>query len=141
MNPSLLKFVGSVFQCRPSDLSADDCRLRLARVPASSRLIYGQDPNTGIPSVYPVLAVRNVYLLPGVPPYFRMGFDFIKVRGGETYRLLKLFMHRIYTFWNLFAYLIVVPHILLIFFGIKLTWFPPPLCPRYNRSARFNGFT
>ncbi|VDM33709.1 unnamed protein product [Hydatigera taeniaeformis] len=78
LHPSLLKFVELMFGCKAMDLPQDDHRLRLARVPASSRLIYGQDPETGLQSEYPVLTVRNVFILPGLPPFFQLGFAFIK---------------------------------------------------------------
>lgn len=79
LHPSLLKFVESEFGCRACDLPLDDHRLRLARVPASSRLIYGRDPKTHLTSEYPVLSVGNVFVLPGLPQFFQLGFDFIKV--------------------------------------------------------------
>nr|CDS20212.1 fad synthase [Echinococcus granulosus] len=78
LHPSLLKFVETTFGCKAMELPQDDHRLRLARVPASSRLIYGQDPETCLPSEYPVLTVRNVFVLPGLPPFFQLGFTFIK---------------------------------------------------------------
>lgn len=82
LHPSLLKFVEAMFDCKATDLPQDDHRLRLARVPASSRLIYGQDPETSLPSEYPVLTVHNVFVLPGLPPFFQLGFAFIKVRSS-----------------------------------------------------------
>lgn len=81
LHPSLLKFVELTYGCKAADLPHNDHRLRLARVPASSKLIYGQDPETRLPSEYPVLSVRNVFLLPGLPPFFELGFAFIKVRS------------------------------------------------------------
>ncbi|KAL5960705.1 FAD synthase [Taenia solium] len=78
LHPSLLKFVEATFDCKATDLPQDDHRLRLARVPASSRLIYGRDPETSLPSEYPVLTVHNVFILPGLPPFFQLGFAFIK---------------------------------------------------------------
>lgn len=78
LHPSLLKFVESEYGCRATDLPPNDHRLRLARVPASSRLIYGKDPKTNKVFEYPVLSVGNVFILPGLPPFFELGFDFIR---------------------------------------------------------------
>lgn len=41
--------------------------MKLACIPESSRLNYGQDKKTGKTSVYPLVSVRNVYVFPGVP--------------------------------------------------------------------------
>jgi molybdenum cofactor synthesis domain-containing protein len=48
--------------------------LRLADVPAGSELVYGRD------DVWPVVAYRNVYILPGVPTLFRRKFVDIRDR-------------------------------------------------------------
>lgn len=48
--------------------------LRLADVPEGSALVYGKD------QVWPVVAYRNVYILPGVPTLFRRKFVDIRDR-------------------------------------------------------------
>jgi molybdenum cofactor synthesis domain-containing protein len=48
--------------------------LRLAEVPAGAELVYGKD------LVWPVVAYRNVYILPGVPALFRRKFIDIRDR-------------------------------------------------------------
>ena len=48
--------------------------LRLAEVPAGAELVYGKD------QVWPVVAYRNVYILPGVPSLFRRKFIDIRDR-------------------------------------------------------------
>ena len=48
--------------------------LRLADVPAGAELVYGRD------QVWPVVAYRNVYILPGVPALFRRKFVDIRDR-------------------------------------------------------------
>lgn len=48
--------------------------LRLADVPAGAHLVYGKD------QVWPVVAYRNVYILPGVPSLFRRKFVDIRDR-------------------------------------------------------------
>ena len=51
-----------------------DANLRLADVPAGAELVYGKD------QIWPVVAYRNVYILPGVPSLFRRKFIDIRDR-------------------------------------------------------------
>ena len=51
-----------------------DANLRLADVPAGAELVYGKD------QIWPVVAYRNVYILPGVPALFRRKFVDIRDR-------------------------------------------------------------
>lgn len=46
----------------------NDANLRLAHVPEGAELVYGKD------QLWPVVAYRNVYILPGVPTLFRRKF-------------------------------------------------------------------
>jgi len=48
--------------------------LRLADIPAGSVLVYGKD------DVWPVVSIKNVYILPGVPALFRRKFVDIRDR-------------------------------------------------------------
>ncbi|HEX4423435.1 MAG TPA: competence/damage-inducible protein A [Kofleriaceae bacterium] len=52
--------------------------LRLADVPQGAELVYGKD------QVWPVVAYRNVYILPGVPALFRRKFIDIRDRFRAT---------------------------------------------------------
>lgn len=52
--------------------------LRLADVPEGAELVYGKD------EVWPVVAYRNVYILPGVPALFRRKFVDIRDRFRAT---------------------------------------------------------
>lgn len=52
--------------------------LRLADVPDGAELVYGRD------QVWPVVAYRNVYILPGVPSLFRRKFIDIRDRFRAT---------------------------------------------------------
>jgi molybdenum cofactor synthesis domain-containing protein len=49
--------------------------LRMADVPEGARLLYGLPPE---PARWPVIAVHNVYVLPGVPAIFRRKFDSVR---------------------------------------------------------------
>ncbi|HUJ63307.1 MAG TPA: competence/damage-inducible protein A [Kofleriaceae bacterium] len=51
-----------------------DANLRLADVPAGAELVYGKD------QIWPVIAYRNVYIMPGVPTLFRRKFVDIRDR-------------------------------------------------------------
>lgn len=49
--------------------------LRMADIPEGAKLIYGDPPD---PTRWPVVAVGNVYVLPGVPAIFRRKFDILR---------------------------------------------------------------
>jgi molybdenum cofactor synthesis domain-containing protein len=51
--------------------------LRMADIPAGAQLIYGEGPNH---SRWPVIAYRNVYILPGVPSILQRKFAVIRDR-------------------------------------------------------------
>lgn len=67
--------------------SADEPRLRLADVPAGSHLAGGTNLS------WPVLVKENVYILPGVPEYFRRKFDAIR----ELFRAEPFYVYTIFT--------------------------------------------
>jgi molybdenum cofactor synthesis domain-containing protein len=58
--------------------------LRMADIPDGARLIYGDPPD---PTRWPVVAVANVYVLPGVPAIFRRKFDILRpmLRGRPIF--------------------------------------------------------
>lgn len=60
--------------------------LRLADVPEGAELVYGKD------EVWPVVAYRNVYILPGVPALFRR--KFVDIR--DRFRATPLTVARVY---------------------------------------------
>lgn len=60
-----------------------DTVLRMAEVPEGTELVgLGE-------TVFPIVKVRNVYVFPGVPSYFKMKFEFLKSRLKETPFVLK----------------------------------------------------
>ncbi|NXE17292.1 FLAD1 synthase, partial [Lophotis ruficrista] len=61
------KFFGKADEQRPE--------MKLARIPASSRLNYGTDGRTGRAFKYPLVSVRNVYIFPGVPALMERALD------------------------------------------------------------------
>lgn len=60
--------------------------LRLADVPEGAELVYGKD------QVWPVVAYRNVYILPGVPTLFRR--KFVDIR--DRFRVAPMTVARVY---------------------------------------------
>jgi molybdenum cofactor synthesis domain-containing protein len=66
---------------------ADESRLRMADVPEGSELIDAPELR------WPMLAVKNVYILPGVPEHFRRKFMAIR----ERFRVAPFYVHAIYT--------------------------------------------
>ncbi|HXG91298.1 MAG TPA: molybdopterin-binding protein [Blastocatellia bacterium] len=67
--------------------SADEARLRMADMPEGSVLIQDQGMR------WPVLAIENVYILPGVPELFRSKFETIR----ERFRAEPFYVCSIYT--------------------------------------------
>jgi molybdenum cofactor synthesis domain-containing protein len=63
-----------------------EANLRLADVPAGAELVYGKD------QIWPVVAYRNVYILPGVPTLFRR--KFIDIR--DRFRAVPVIAARLY---------------------------------------------
>ncbi|TGZ65831.1 hypothetical protein CRM22_005670 [Opisthorchis felineus] len=76
-HPELVHVVENFFGFDAA-VTPTDPRIRLARVPLGSELVYGIDFSTGRQSSYPVVKVNNVYVLPGVPRLFRTAFEIIK---------------------------------------------------------------
>jgi molybdenum cofactor synthesis domain-containing protein len=64
--------------------------LRMADVPEGARLLHGDPPD---PARWPVIAVRNVFVLPGVPSIFRRKFD--SIRG--LFRAGPIYSHAVYS--------------------------------------------
>jgi molybdenum cofactor synthesis domain-containing protein len=64
--------------------------LCMADIPDGARLLYGPD---GDRSRWPVVTVKNVYLLPGVPEIFRLKFEMVRelFRAGPIFESCGLF--------------------------------------------------
>ncbi|KAA0194363.1 Flavin adenine dinucleotide synthetase 1, partial [Fasciolopsis buskii] len=93
-HPELLTVIETFFGFTSSETTQNDPRLRLAQVPQSCELVYGIDCFTGRQSFYPVVKVRNIYALPGVPNLFHTGFAMIKEHLRDT--RVKFHTHSIY---------------------------------------------
>ena len=55
----------------------NEARLKMAEVPEGAELIGGED------LIFPVVVMRNVYILPGVPEIFRQKFEALRGRFRE----------------------------------------------------------
>ena len=67
-----------------------DRDLRMAEVPAGARLEYGPG---GKGTIWPVLVVQNVWILPGVPSIFRRKFEAVR----ELFRTAPIYGRAIYS--------------------------------------------
>jgi molybdenum cofactor synthesis domain-containing protein len=63
-----------------------DANLRLADVPSGAELVYGKD------QIWPVVAYKNVFIMPGVPTLFRR--KFIDIR--DLFRAVPVVAARVY---------------------------------------------
>jgi molybdopterin-biosynthesis enzyme MoeA-like protein len=64
--------------------------LRMADIPDGARLEYGP---RGPGSAWPVVVVRNVWVLPGVPDIFRRKFELVR----ELFRTAPIFARAVYS--------------------------------------------
>ena len=64
--------------------------LCMADIPDGARLLYGPD---GDRSRWPVVTVKNVYLLPGVPEIFRLKFEMVR----EVFRAGPIFSRAVFS--------------------------------------------
>lgn len=87
-HPELERLIRSCFEDK-----VDDKHLLMANVPEGSQLI------TGDGLKWPVLVYRNVYILPGVPRFFREKFTAIR----EQFRNACFYLRMIYTLEDEFA--------------------------------------
>src|SRR4029453_9247734 len=55
-----------------------EARLRMALIPEGAELVAGEQ------LMFPVVMVRNIYILPGVPEIFRQKFEAVRERFRET---------------------------------------------------------
>lgn len=70
--------------------------LRMADIPDGARLEYGRGPlpsARGPGSTWPVVVVRNIWVLPGVPEIFRRKFETVR----ELFRTAPIFARALYS--------------------------------------------
>ncbi|HZS36672.1 MAG TPA: competence/damage-inducible protein A [Polyangia bacterium] len=65
----------------------EDRNLRMAEVPEGAHFVHGDQPT------WPVIAMKNVYILPGIPEIFRRKFKSIR----ERFRAAPYFLKSVFT--------------------------------------------
>ena len=83
-HPGLVARLEELYQER-----VNDARLKMAEIPEGSDLLAAD------PLIVPVLALRNVFVFPGVPEIFRQKFEAIKERFRERPFLLRSVYFRV----------------------------------------------
>nr|WMM48042.1 flavin adenine dinucleotide synthetase [Schistosoma mansoni] len=63
---------------KPNMISSSDPMTKLAKIPESSELLYATGIQMGSESSYPIVKVKNIFILPGVPCLFNMALEIIK---------------------------------------------------------------
>ena len=58
--------------------------MKMAHIPASAELFYGEDKAKGRRAYYPVICVRNVTLLPGVPKQLEWALKMLDKVGRKA---------------------------------------------------------
>ncbi|XP_069949334.1 FAD synthase isoform X2 [Cherax quadricarinatus] len=72
-HPMLVQFISSYF--KTDDLSSP--AMKMAHIPESAVLHFGEDKSKGIKSRYPIISVRNVTVFPGVPHLLERAFELL----------------------------------------------------------------
>ncbi|MBI4246387.1 MAG: competence/damage-inducible protein A [Candidatus Rokubacteria bacterium] len=81
-HPALVAVLGQVYGS-----ALNDARLKMAEVPAGAELVGGESLS------FPAIAVRNVYILPGVPEIFRQKFEALRERfRGDPFHLRNVYV-------------------------------------------------
>jgi molybdenum cofactor synthesis domain-containing protein len=69
----------------------EERNLRMAEVPEGAHFVHGAPPN--VSATWPVIAMQNVYILPGIPEIFRRKFVSIRERfRSAPYHLRSVFV-------------------------------------------------
>jgi molybdenum cofactor synthesis domain-containing protein len=113
--------------------------LRMADVPAGARLEYGPAgaPGPGAPprSVWPVIVVGNVWILPGVPVIFRRKFEAVR----ELFRAAPIFGRAVYSREGEGAIAGVLDQVVAAFPGVDVGSYPHLDAPDYRVKITLDG--
>ena len=55
----------------------------MSQVPSACQLVYAEDKTRGVRSRFPVVRMRNVYILPGVPHLLEKAFLMLAKVSGK----------------------------------------------------------
>jgi molybdenum cofactor synthesis domain-containing protein len=109
----------------------DAPNLRLADVPEGSELVYGKD------EVWPVVAYKNVYILPGVPTLFRR--KFVDIR--DRFRSEPVTVARVYVDADEGAFAADLDAVVAAFPGVKIGSYPRFSEKEFRVLVTFEGRT
>jgi molybdopterin-biosynthesis enzyme MoeA-like protein len=91
-----------------------DANLRLADVPDGSELVWGRD------QIWPVVAYKNVYILPGVPALFRR--KFVDIR--DRFRTVPVIVARVYVDADEGAIALDLDAVVAAYAGVRIGSYP-----------------
>jgi molybdenum cofactor synthesis domain-containing protein len=106
--------------------------LRMADVPAGARLEYGP---TGLGGVWPVVVVRNVWILPGVPSIFRRKFESVR----ELFRAAPIFARALYSIDGEGAIAGALDEVVSAFPSVEVGSYPHVDAADYRVKITFDG--
>ncbi|XP_042236096.1 FAD synthase-like isoform X2 [Homarus americanus] len=72
-HPTLVQFISAYF--KTDDLSSP--AMKMAHIPESAVLHFGEDKSKGVKSRYPIISVKNVTIFPGVPHLLERAFGLL----------------------------------------------------------------
>ena len=106
--------------------------LRMADVPAGARLEYGPG---GAGATWPVIAVRNVWIFPGVPSIFRRKLDAVR----ELFRAPPIHSRAVYSREGEGAIAATLDEIVAAFPEVDVGSYPHPGAPDYRVKITLDG--
>jgi FAD synthetase len=113
--------------------------LRMADVPSGARLEYGRagaaDAGSGPASVWPVIVVRNVWVLPGVPSIFRRTFENVR----ELFRTAPLHGRALYSAAGEGSIAGALDEAVAAFPGVDIGSYPHLDAPDYRVKVTLDG--
>ncbi|XP_077994187.1 FAD synthase-like [Glandiceps talaboti] len=65
-------------------------KLKMAYVPSSAELHFGENKSTGEKSRYPIVSLHNVYMFPGIPTLLEKAFIFVKDNFKDSQVMFNL---------------------------------------------------
>ncbi|XP_043117503.1 FAD synthase isoform X2 [Puntigrus tetrazona] len=91
-HPELSKLVEGFF----GPVTTNSAQMKLAMVPASAKLNFGIDPQTGQQNRFPLVSVHNVYIFPGIPSLLEKTFNGLThlfSGSGTTFHTHEVFVN------------------------------------------------
>lgn len=91
-HPEMTKLVEGFF----GTVTSDSAPMKLAMVPASAKLNFGIDPQTGQRNRFPLVSVHNVYIFPGIPSLLEKSFNGLShlfSGSGTTFHTREVFVN------------------------------------------------